>query len=192
MQRVASYRDSYKKRVWCADESEVSIVSDDEPVPKRIEPHRIHLHYGPGNVQRLTIDGWCSFPRVKIVRAAPLSRPDRYISVLNEDGEEVCWIDDPSELDEQSQAVIKRELEQRYLVATILRVNSLQFDMGTAYWDVDTDRGRREFVVPSVREQVQWLNDRRLLIIDVDGNRFEIPDINALDRRSRKLIASIL
>ena len=55
-----------------------------------------------------------------------------------------------------------------------------------------TNRGQREFVVQNVAENVQWLGARRLLIVDEDGNRFEIPDLDLLDKRSLGYIQQVL
>jgi len=39
--------------------------------------------------------------------------------------------------------------------------------------------------------QFIWLSDTRLLILDVDSNRFEIPDYTRLDARSAKLMVHL-
>jgi hypothetical protein len=46
--------------------------------------------------------------------------------------------------------------------------------------------------VQNVSENAQWLGDYRLLLVDVDGNRFEIPDLQALDRRSLGFVELVL
>ena len=74
----------------------------------------------------------------------------------------------------------------------MLGVNSLRNEFGTSYWDVDTDRGKREFVVQNVAENARWLGARRLLIIDVDGNRFEFPRLDALGKKSLRLVERVL
>ena len=79
-----------------------------------------------------------------------------------------------------------------YLTSTVQRVESIRNEFGTSYWDVQTDRGQREFVVQNVAENAQWLGDHRLLIIDVDGNRFEIPHLEALDKRSLSMVEQVL
>lgn len=44
----------------------------------------------------------------------------------------------------------------------------------------------------NAQESARWLGERRLLRLDVDGSRFEIPDLNAFDRRSARLLWSVL
>ena len=160
--------------------------------PEHVAVADIRLFREPPWRLRLTIDKDRSYTSVKIVRAAPLSLPDRYISFLDGKDEEICMVDDLSELGADVQTIISEELERRYLTSIIEDVRSVRNEFGTSYWDVHTDRGDREFVVQNVAENAQWLGDYRLLLVDVDGNRFEIPDMQALDKRSLGLVEQVL
>ncbi len=50
------------------------------------------------------------------------------------------------------------------------------------------DRGTREFVIRSADENARWLGERHVLLVDIDGNRLDIPDVEALDGRSARLL----
>ena len=160
--------------------------------PEKADADKIRLFREPPWTLRLTIDGDRSYLKVKVVRAAPLSCPDRYISILDEKDEEVCMVDDLGDLDAGTRAIIGEELERRYLTSIIERIDSLRSEFGTSYWEVKTNRGQREFVVQNVAENARWLGDRRLLLVDVDDNRFEIPDLDSLDKRSLNFIRQVL
>ena len=160
--------------------------------PEHVKVQDIRLFREPAWTLRLTIDGDRSYLKVKVVRAAPLSYPDQYISFLDSKDEEVCMVDDLQELDEETRALIKEELDRRYLTSIIEQILSVRNEFGTSYWDVQTNRGQREFVVQNVAENAQWLGDHRLLLIDVDGNRFEIPDLEALDKKSLGFVEQVL
>ena len=160
--------------------------------PERVDVSGIRLFREPPWRLRLTIEGDRSYTRIKVVRAAPLTHPDRYISLLDEKDEEICMIDDLARLNDETRSIIAEELDRRYLTSLIERVHSVRHDFGTSYWDVDTNRGRREFVVQNVSENAQWLGDFRLLMIDVDDNRFEISNLNDLDRRSLSRVEMVL
>ena len=160
--------------------------------PDHVEVEDIRLFREPAWKLRLTIDKDRSYTSVKIVRAAPLSLPDRYISFLDSKDEEICMVEDLQDLSADVQAIVNEELERRYLTSIIEDVRSVRNEFGTSYWDVLTDRGEREFVVQNVAENAQWLGDYRLLLVDVDGNRFEIPDMQALDKRSLGLVEQVL
>ena len=160
--------------------------------PESVDPGKIRLFKEPQWILRMTIEGDRSYTHVKVVRAAPLTEPDRYFCILDIKDEAICMIKDLSDLPEESQALVYEELDNRYLTAEIQKIVALQNEYGVTYWTVDTDRGRRDFVAKSVAENAQWLGETRLMIFDVDNNRFEVPDILALDRRSQGLLESVV
>jgi len=61
-----------------------------------------------------------------------------------------------------------------------------------SYVSALTDRGPREFVIRSTDENTRWFGERHVLLLDIDGNRFNIPDVEALDRRSARLLYQTL
>ena len=132
--------------------------------PESVDPEAIRLFREPPWVLRLTIKDDRSYIKVRVVCAAPLSQPDRYICLLDEKNEVICTVEDPIDLDAVSQRMVKEELEQRYMTAVIKRVDSLRSEFGVSYWEVQTDRGAREFVIRNVSENAQWITDRRLLL----------------------------
>ena len=174
------------------DNEKLAITPISVTHPERVEIDKLRLFREPAWILRLTIDGDRSYLKVKVVRAAPLSHPTRYICLLDAKDEEICMIDDLKQLDLEARALIEEELDRRYLTAAIQRVNAVRNEYGTSYWDVQTDRGSREFVVQNVSENAQWLGDHRLLITDVDGNRFEIPRLDELDKKSLAAVEQVV
>jgi len=157
-----------------------------------MKPADLKLFYHPKDRLRLTIDEEKSYITVKPVWAAPLSHPNRYLALLDGKGQEIVTLPDPTELSEESWLAVQEELRQRYLTATVTAVAHARVEFGATYWSVETDRGPRDFVTQNLQENAVWLSDDHLLLLDVDGNRFEIPDVNALDARSRAYIHAIL
>ena len=58
---------------------------------------------------------------------------------------------------------------------------------GIMKFDVDTDKGQREFET-RYKEDIRKLPAGRVIIKDADGNRYEIKDYMKLDKRSISLI----
>ena len=160
--------------------------------PESVDPGQIRLFREPAWRLRLTIDGDRSYLKVKIVRAAPLSNPDRYICFLDSKDEVICTVEALDDLGEAHRILAIEELEQRYLTSVIEEVLTIRAEFGVSYWDVRTNRGQREFVAKDVAENAQWLDEGRVMILDVDNNRFEIPDLRAMDKRSRGLVDTVL
>jgi Domain of unknown function (DUF1854) len=140
----------------------------------------------------LTFPDGRSFAGVQVVRAAPLSQPSRYICFLDSNDQEIFTLQDLCDLDLEDRLLVEEELRVRYISSVIHRVIALRREGGTLYWETETDRGLREFVVQSSDESVRWLGERRLLLIDVDGNRLTVPDISALDRTSARILTDNL
>lgn len=160
--------------------------------PQSVDASKIRLFKDPEWILRMTIEGDRSYTRVKVVRAAPLTEPDRYFCILDIKDEAICMVTQLTDLEDASRPLVYEELDKRYLTAQIRKIVSLQNEYGVTYWTVETDRGDREFVAKSVAENAQWLSDTRLMIFDVDGNRFEVIDMTALDRRSQAFLESVL
>jgi hypothetical protein len=152
----------------------------------------LSLYHEPKDRLRLTIGSDRSYPTVKPSWAAPLSHPGRFLSLLDAKGKEIVMIHDLAELTPESRAAVELELRRRYLTATVTAISDARVEFGATYWTLETDRGTRDLVAQNLQENAVWLSDTHLLLIDVDGNRFEIPDIHALDDRSRAFVTSIL
>ena len=156
------------------------------------DPQALKLFYEPKDRLRLTIDGDRSYHTVKPAWAAPLSRPGQYLALLDGKGNAIVTLPDPSVLPPESLVAAKEELRRRYLTATVRAIAHAKQEFGATYWSVQTDRGDRDFVTQNLQENAIWLSPTHLLLLDVDGNRFEITNTEALDAASRQYVATIL
>lgn len=141
-----------------------------------------------GAVLRLTIEDDRSYLRVAVLRAFPLSEPNRYFSVRDGAGNEVGLIADPEELTPESRALVDADLQRRYLVPVVTLIRSAKERFGTVDWTMETDRGVCKFTTRNLRENVQRPSPERLIINDVDGNRYDIRNIDSLPRESQELL----
>src|SRR5687768_8879663 len=80
-----------------------------------IDPNAVRVFYQPEGMARLTVTDDRSYLKIRVARAAPLSRPDSYVSLLNGKGEEIVMLPRLEVLDLSSRRVVERELERRYL-----------------------------------------------------------------------------
>jgi hypothetical protein len=149
-----------------------------------VDPERVRFFRGPGGVLRCTVDGDRTVLRAKVVWAFPLSQKRRWLSVLDGANKEVCLIADPEALDAGSRELLRQEAAAYYREARIQRIHKIANEYRTLYWDVTTDGGRRDFVMKWAPDTVIWLDARKLLLVDVDTNRFVIDDVTALDKHS--------
>jgi len=167
-----------------ATEDGPSLPLSDKPV----EPDRVQLWENEFQRLCLKVDGK-EFINVRPRRAFPLSAKADYVSLLNDKDKEVILLAHPHKLDAESKRALEKALDRMYYVPKILRVDEITEKMGVSTWKAATDRGYAHFEVVD-RSQIRRLPGGRLLIVDVDGNRFEIENISKLDERSQELVAS--
>ena len=118
----------------------------------------------------------------------PLSGKADYVSFVNEDDKEVLLLARPQELDKESRKALDAALERVYYVARILRVDAVTERMGVSHWEVKTDRGYAMFEVVDRTRHIRKLPGDRVMIVDADGNRFEIENVAELDDRSQAFV----
>ena len=147
------------------------------------------LHFAMrGDVLRLTIDDDRSYLKVHAVRAFPLTEMNEYIGFIDAiSGREIGMLRNLRSLDTQTRQLVENALEKRYFMPKICKISTAKKEFGTVYWDVDTDRGKREFVMRGIRDSIREIAPGRYLVHDVDGNRFEIAQLNKLDSQSQTL-----
>lgn len=128
------------------------------------------------------------YARVGIYLTFPLTNPEEFISIreADEKAKEIGMIEKLSELTPDQQEIIREQIKLRYFMPVITKVLDIKDEYGYAYWHVATDFGVCRFTTQISGDAVVTLNDCRLLITDIDGNRYEIPDFNQLHITERK------
>lgn len=128
---------------------------------------------------------------VSPVRAFPVQAPEDGISLLNNDGKEVAWIDRIADLPAAIGALVSEELSGREFMPEIARINSVTSFATPCTWSVATDRGDTEFVLRG-EEDIRRLTIDTLLITDIHGIHYLIRDLRELDKHSKKIIDRFL
>ena len=150
------------------------------------------LFYQPEGRLRMQTEDRCHL-QVRPAWAFPVSHPGRYLSLLDGKDREVLMLPDGLDsLDAENRAILEGELHRRYLTSQVLSIEYAHSEFGSTYWTVQTERGKRDFVTQSLQENAQWHGPHHLMLVDVDGNRFEVRDSRALDEESRRLLAKIV
>lgn len=128
------------------------------------------------------------YKRVSIVRMFPFTDPGHYISVRtpDENSKEIGIIRDMDVFPKDVIDMLVQQMNLRYFTPIITKVVSIKDEYGYAYFDVVTDRGEVRFTINMGGNSVIHLTENRILITDIDENRFEIPDVMALTTAERK------
>jgi hypothetical protein len=157
-----------------------------------VEPRQIRLFRDERQQIRLTLLDDRSYLQVRAMSAFPLTTPVTYVGLADGKNRQICIIQDMADLDADSQAIVKELLEVRYFSPRIQSVAMAKDEFGVVRFKADTDRGEREFFVRNLRDVSQDLPDGETLLTDVDGNRFILPDLSALDRDSRIRMLAVM
>jgi hypothetical protein len=155
---------------------------------RHITPENAVFQRTEGGFLMLRFQG-VEHPRVAVYRAFPFTSPHRFISIrdVTPKCEEIGIVRDLEEWPDDIRAMIEEQLNIRYFTPEILEILDVREEYGFAYWEVRTDRGNMKFTT-SVWNPIFRIGEHKLLVNDLDGNRYEIKDINRLSRKEIKRI----
>lgn len=125
--------------------------------------------------------------RAFLCRQFPFELEWEFISVMNENEEELGIIRNVETFGEDA-ALLREELRRRYYAPVIERIISVKERYGFSYWKVHTPEGQVSFTLHDTYRSIIHAGANRLIMLDVNGNRFELPDTSKLDRKSYKKI----
>lgn len=119
------------------------------------------------------------YDRVDVYRTFPFSDANSFISVREPDekAKEIGMIKELNCLGKNQENIIREQLEIRYFTPIIEKIYDIKDEYGYAYFDVKTNHGACKFTIHMGGGSIVSLSDTRILIQDIDNNRFEIPDI---------------
>ena len=144
------------------------------------------------NLVDLILESGEAYSALEPRRLFPVSRTEKYITLLNQDGEEIAIIRTINDLSSESREVIVNSLNDYYLVPEIRRILLISEKNGQIHWSVETERGFKEFDVKNRNHDVKVFDDGSVRVRDSDDNRYLIPDFHKLDKHSRlQLIADL-
>ncbi len=134
-----------------------------------------------------TFDGR-TYDNLEVLRLFPVSGLMKYISLLDENGKEIAIIRDVNSLLPESAKAVKECLELYYIVPKIQKILGRVEKYGNISWTVETDHGVHTFEIVNTSTDIKTLYDGRILIRDSNDNRYEIPDVEKLDKASHNFL----
>lgn len=132
--------------------------------------------------------------RVDILRLFPLHLKDKYLSVRRQADShrdrntELGILEDITTFAKDEQALIDKELEKRYFVPEITKVKNAKEEFGHTYWETETTAGDRNFTTFDMASSLVRINENSVMLIDVDGSRYLIPDLKKADDKAMKML----
>jgi len=125
------------------------------------------------------------------VRAFPMHAPEQFLAFMSTEGKEVVWVDDLTRLPQETLALIAEEIASREMMPVIQRILSVSTLSTPSTWEIMTDRGATKLILKG-EEDIRRLSGSTLMITDSHGLRFMLPDMQALDKNSRRILDRFL
>ncbi len=162
-------------------------LADDLLETRFLTPQNALFTKTSGGFVTLRYDGK-EYHRVLFFRTFPFSGENEYLSVRQEDenNREIGIIARLNDFDANTVEMITYQLNLRYFMPKIQKIFEIKEQYGYSYWYVNTDKGECRFTVD--QNGVAKLSDTRLIVSDVDGNRFELPDVTVLSAKELRMV----
>lgn len=128
------------------------------------------------------------YKRVGVYLTFPLTSPEEFISIreADEKAKEIGIVEALKVLRADQQEMLREQIRLRYFMPVIQKVMEIKEEYGYAYWYVETGFGICRFTTHMSNDAVVTLGESRLIVTDIDGNRYEIPDFYALTVQEKK------
>ena len=152
-----------------------------------LDPKKMHFSRSQRGSLILAIDGE-EYSDLVIRRAFPLEKTNAFIGIFKSDGEELGMLENPQDLDSESLQVLADQLDKVYFHPVILNFNSLDEEFGVLRGEIVTTSGTRQLEIRGYRTNVRILSGNRVIIEDVDGNRYLIENWRALPQKIREIL----
>lgn len=125
-------------------------------------------------------------------RLFPLTGLQKYITLLDSEGVEKAIIRNLATLPDKDRKIIEDCLEEYYLIPKITKIIDCREKFGLLTIEVETDKGNASIEIRNIIHGIKLMYRTRVLFRDNNDNRYEIPDINRLDKKSRAQIDTFL
>lgn len=128
---------------------------------------------------------------VQLVRLFPFQNPDGMLSVSVQDGDarkELGIIESLSQLAPAQRETLQNYLRYKYFIPNIEKIGKIEEKLGYVYMDITTVLGPKTICIADVTSNLRLVGESSVSIVDVQGNRYAIEDIDKLSRENRQKI----
>ncbi|MBO3839928.1 MAG: DUF1854 domain-containing protein [Thermoproteota archaeon] len=161
--------EDFLSKIWIIDAKKVRILKGDKP-----------------NTVKILNDE--EFFEVIPRKPFPISYP-YFLIFTDAQGNEIGILEDYRKIEGESREVLEELLDKLYFMPKIRRVRKLETSGDEFVWQVETDRGIREFRTRGRRNLRR--SGEKIVIIDTNDNVYIVEDLNKIDEHSRVLLEAV-
>ncbi|MEM7383514.1 MAG: DUF1854 domain-containing protein [Verrucomicrobiota bacterium] len=139
---------------------------------------------------QLTLEARKDKHPVFLIRTFPASHPNEYLSIRrwNKEGEdiELGMIRKIDEWPETTREDLNLALNRRYLLRPVHRIHAARLKLGFLEFDIESTDGPTSFTMRWTSGKATEFGERGKLLVDTEGNRFVVEDVDALPDEDRE------
>jgi ATP-binding cassette, subfamily B, bacterial len=159
--------------------------------PHWVEPDAVEFRAGPFDSLEIVYPDGGVVRSVFAVQCFPATQTNDYISVRTWDRDgherELGIARKLGSWSARNQKLVREALARRYFLRRITGVDGIKLECGYLRFDVRTDHGPTQFTTCWTQSRVQDFGARGKVLLDVEDNRFLLPDVDDLPDRDREV-----
>ncbi|MCM3632715.1 MULTISPECIES: DUF1854 domain-containing protein [Paenibacillus] len=158
---------------------------------RMLSSEELYVYRGEGGVLQGIVDGK-TYHELLIFLTFPMRYTSEYVSIRTKDGNELGIVRSLAGLDRDSAAVLKEEIELRYFLPRVTKIESIKQRSDLWFWELQTHLGSIRIIMRNLHDHIQFPGGDRILLSDLDGRRCDIVNWRQLDAHSQRLLRDIL
>ncbi|GHH97902.1 DUF1854 domain-containing protein [Neobacillus kokaensis] len=152
-----------------------------------LTPENTEFALTEGKLLSVRVDGEL-YPVVYLHCSFPHSNKRMFISVRTSENQEVGMVKSLDEFPVDIVRLLDEQIHMRYFAPIITKVINIHEEFGYSYWEAETTAGHLQFTVRRGGGNVKMVSSVKVLITDLDGNRFLIEDVNQLSEKEYRMV----
>ena len=161
-----------------------------------LTPENTTIFEGTFSLLHCAVKGEDLYRGVFAVLMFPISHPERYISLRHTDVKDKEWeigvIEDLGVFPAPAQKLIRTSLVKHYCEQIVSRIYDIEDRFDLLFFDVETQLGRRSFVMPWRGDRAEDYGTSGKVLLDAFDNRYIIPDVSRLPAADRNRLAAFI
>jgi ATP-binding cassette subfamily B protein len=171
-------------------------AEDTDFAPRWLPPGTAEFRYGAFDALEVTLPNGEVHRGVFAISCFPATRPDDFISlrVWDLDGKEreLAIVRHLDQWPADCQSLLRAALARRYFLRRIKAIDEITLECGYLNLRVHTDQGPGQFTMRWTQSQAQDFGANGKVLLDLEDNRYLVPDIDELPKRDRELLVRFI
>jgi len=163
---------------------------------RRLVPETTTIFEGTFSLLHCAVKGDTLYRGVFAIRMFPIRHPERFVSLcytdIEEKDQEIGVIADLSVFPKDQQSLVQRSLASHYHEQIIRRILKIRNEYGLLFFEVETQRGEEEFVMPWRGDRAEEYGEKGKVLLDAFDNRYIIPNVEDLPPADHQRFTSFI